>query len=160
MELKLLKLSHQLQLKVWVKHILYCSCQDMKYCLHCWFLGGNQKYVWFTSFWDEKLGVDGWVNKKIPHFYYFFSGDNQKTYSMKSVDLKVAWNLAAPEANLCRSCAKHTVKRGYFDRQGYFDQSWFLWKLFLSVHDNCMWLLNFWFWSNVDTLIFGITQQI
>ena len=35
------------------------------------------------------------------------------------------------------------------DLRGYFDWSWFLWKLFFSMHDNCVWLLNFRFWSNV-----------
>ena len=39
-----------------------------------------------------------------------------------------------------------TVK---LDRRGYFDWSWFLWKLFFSVHDNCLWLHNLQFWSNV-----------
>ena len=24
-----------------------------------WYLRGNRKYVWFASFWDEKLGADG-----------------------------------------------------------------------------------------------------
>ena len=44
----------------------------------------------------------------------------------------------------------HTVKLGYFD------QSWFLWKVLLSVQDNCVPLLNFQFWSSVDSLIFVI----
>ena len=39
-----------------------------------------------------------------------------------------------------------TVK---LDRRSYFDWSWFLWKLFFSVHDNCLWLHNLQFWSNV-----------
>ena len=33
-------------------------------------LGGNQKYVWFASFSDKKLGADGRMDKKIPHFYF------------------------------------------------------------------------------------------
>ena len=32
---------------------------------------------------------------------------------MKSGDLKVAWNLAAPEANLCRGCAKHNCSEKF-----------------------------------------------
>ena len=31
-------------------------------------LGCNRKYVWFASLWDEKLGADGQVEKKIPYF--------------------------------------------------------------------------------------------
>ena len=30
--------------------------------------GGNRKYVWFASFWDEKLGTGGRADKKIPYF--------------------------------------------------------------------------------------------
>ena len=57
-------------------------------------------------------------------------------------------------------CGIPTMEQGYFDQRGYIDWSWFLWKLFLSVHDNYVQLLNFQFWSNVDTLIFRITTNL
>ena len=53
-----------------------------------------------------------------------------------------------------------SLKRGYFGLCGYCDRSWFLWKLFLFAYDNCLRLFNFRFWSNVDTLIFGITTDL
>ena len=38
--------------------------------------GGNRKYVWFVSFWDEKLWAGWQTDKKIPYFFKFFFGDN------------------------------------------------------------------------------------
>ena len=34
-----------------------------------WEKSSNRKYVWFASFWDEKLRAGGWVDKKIPYFF-------------------------------------------------------------------------------------------
>ena len=30
--------------------------------------GDNWKYIWVASFWDEKLGVGGWADKKIAYY--------------------------------------------------------------------------------------------
>ena len=38
--------------------------------------GSNQKYVWFVSFWDEKLGVLGQADMKMSYFFKKNSGDD------------------------------------------------------------------------------------
>ena len=53
--------------------------------------------------WDEKLGVDERVEKKIPYFKKNF------LETIKKLDLMVAWGLAALKANLCRGSTKHSL---------------------------------------------------
>ena len=58
-----------------------------------------------------------------------------KTYSMKSNDLKVAWSLSAPEANLCRGSTKHSFFYSVYRRPFH---GCFWWSFLYQFSDFCL----------------------